>query len=363
MKKKSDCHCLYGGKLTKFFRVMKLLLVLLTVANMAISAKTFSQYRVTLEVHNVGVMELFKEIQKKTNLYFVYNVEDLQQFQNLSVTATDESVEDLLKRIFGEETLEFVYNGNVIVVKPKAIERADSKKIVISGTVKDKQGKAIPGATVLIKGTKWGVATDVEGRYSLSFSETEQIVLLFSFVGMKTKEVLYTGQERIDVVLEETLAEMDEVVVVGYGTSKKKDLTGSVVRIPQEVLEKSSYTDIGKMIQGQVSGVEILQGQGRPGDRVRIRIRGESSLQGDASPLIVIDNIPMPEDYDLNMLNPNDVQNIDVLKGASAAAIYGSKGSAGVLMITTKSGREGVPEIYYSGNVFVPNDLEKIYIE
>lgn len=355
MKKKSDCHRLYGGKLTKFFRVMKLLLVLLTVANMAISAKTFSQYRVTLEVHNVGVMELFKEIQKKTNLYFVYNVEDLQQFQNLSITATDESVEDLLKRIFGEETLEFVYNGNVIVVKPKAIERADPKKIVISGTVKDKQGKAIPGATVLIKGTKWGVATDVEGRYSLSFSETEQIVLLFSFVGMKTKEVLYTGQERIDVVLEETLAEMDEVVVVGYGTSKKKDLTGSVVRIPQEVLEKSSYTDIGKMIQGQVSGVEILQGQGRPGDRVRIRIRGESSLQGDASPLIVIDNIPMPEDYDLNMLNPNDVQNIDVLKGASAAAIYGSKGSAGVLMITTKSGREGVPEIYYSGNVFFKN--------
>ncbi|MFR7822788.1 MAG: TonB-dependent receptor plug domain-containing protein [Odoribacter splanchnicus] len=128
-----------------------------------------------------------------------------------------------------------------------------------------------------------------------------------------------------------------------------------MVRIPQQVLEKSSFTDVGKMLQGQVAGVEILQGLGRPGDRVRIRIRGESTLQGDASPLIVIDDIPMPEDYDLNMLNPNDIQNIDVLKGASAAAIYGSKGSAGVLLISTKQGKDGSPEVFYSGNVFFKN--------
>lgn len=354
MKKNTGWTHFYEKKPVNFLRVMKLLFVLMTVTSLSISAKTFSQYRVTLDVRNVGVMELFKEIQKKTDLYFIYNVEDLRQFRNLSISARDELVETVLKRVFGDETLDFVYEGNVIIVKPKAQQQA-MQKIVVTGTVRDKQGKLMPGVSVVLKGTSFGVATDVDGNYTLSFPKEDQIVLLFTFIGMKPKEVAYTGQKEIDVTLEEDLAEMDEVVVVGYGTSKKKDLTGSVVRIPQEVLEKSSYTDIGKMIQGQVAGVEILQGQGRPGDRVRIRIRGESSLQGDASPLIVIDDIPMPEDYDLNMLNPNDVQNIDVLKGASAAAIYGSKGSAGVLMITTKSGREGVPEIYYSGNVFFKN--------
>jgi len=354
MKKTLGWTHFYEKKPIKFLRIMKLLLVLMTMTSLTISAKTFSQYRVTLDVQNVGVMELFKEIQKKTNLYFVYNVEDLVQFQHLSVSAQNESLETVLKRVFGDKTLDFIYEGEVIIVKPKILQQT-LEKIVVKGTVKDKQGKIMPGVSVVIKGTSLGVATDVEGRYTLTFPNDDQVVLLFTFIGMKPKEVLYTGQKEVDVTLEENLAEMDEVVVVGYGTSKKKDLTGSVVRIPQQVLEKSSFTDVGKMLQGQVAGVEILQGLGRPGDRVRIRIRGESTLQGDASPLIVIDDIPMPEDYDLNMLNPNDIQNIDVLKGASAAAIYGSKGSAGVLLISTKQGKDGSPEVFYSGNVFFKN--------
>ncbi|MFR7822787.1 MAG: carboxypeptidase-like regulatory domain-containing protein, partial [Odoribacter splanchnicus] len=180
-----------------------------------------SQYRVTLDVQNVGVMELFKEIQKKTNLYFVYNVEDLVQFQHLSVSAQNESLETVLKRVFGDKTLDFIYEGEVIIVKPKILQQT-LEKIVVKGTVKDKQGKIMPGVSVVIKGTSLGVATDVEGRYTLTFPNDDQVVLLFTFIGMKPKEVLYTGQKEVDVTLEENLAEMDEVVVVGYGTSKRK---------------------------------------------------------------------------------------------------------------------------------------------
>lgn len=353
MKKNVGWPHLYGRKPVKFVRIMKLLLVLLTATTMTISAETFSQYRVTLNVKNVGVMELFKEIQRKTNLYFVYNVDDLQQFSNLSVTAKDEAVEAVLCRVFGDKSLEFVYEGNVIVVKPRSLSvQQQPERIAVKGRVEDKAGHPLPGVSVVIQGTSLGVATDTDGTFVIAVPGNDHVVLLFSFVGMKPKSVNYTGQKDLKVVLEEDKEEMDEVVVVGYGTTKRKDLTGAVVRVPPQAIEKSSFTDVGKMLQGQVAGVEILQGLGRPGDRVRIRIRGESTLQGDASPLIVIDDIPMPEDYDLNMLNPNDIQSIDVLKGASAAAIYGSKGSAGVLLISTKQGREGTPEVFYSGNVF-----------
>ena len=140
MKKNTGWTHFYEKKPVNFLRVMKLLFVLMTVTSLSISAKTFSQYRVTLDVRNVGVMELFKEIQKKTNLYFVYNVEDLQQFQNLSVTAKNESVETVLQRVFGDKTLEFVYEGEVIIVKPKAETATPQQRNEVMGKVMDKFG-------------------------------------------------------------------------------------------------------------------------------------------------------------------------------------------------------------------------------
>lgn len=189
MKKNTGWTHFYEKKPVNFLRVMKLLFVLMTVTSLSISAKTFSQYRVTLDVRNVGVMELFKEIQKKTNLYFVYNVEDLQQFQNLSVTAKNESVETVLQRVFGDKTLEFVYEGEVIIVKPKAETATPQQRNEVMGKVMDKFGTPLPGVSVLIKGTTLGVATDVNGLFKLELPKMENMILVFSFMGMESQEV------------------------------------------------------------------------------------------------------------------------------------------------------------------------------
>ena len=227
----------------------------------------------------------------------------------------------------------------------------DTKKetIVIRGIVKDKEGTPLPGVTILIKGSTVGVSTDVKGEYVMNVEKRDSLVLSFSFVGMKTKEVKWTGQQTLNVVLEEDVSEVEEVVVIGYGTTTKKDLTGSVASFDSRIIEESTATSVAHMMQGQIPGLSILAGDGAPGSPARLEIRGVPSLSGATSPLIVVDNVPMTSDFDINELNPDDIQSIDILKGASSAAIYGSRAAAGVIMIMTKGGRrDQKPVINYS---------------
>lgn len=391
MKKNDGWTHVYGKKPVKIFRIMKLLLVLLTATSLTVSAKTFSQYRVTLNVKNVGVMELFKEIQRKTNLYFVYNVDDLQAFQKLSVTAKDEAVENVLQRVFGDKSLEFVYEGNVIVVKPKASQQA-LEKVVVKGVVKNKQGKTLPGVSVVIKGTTSGVATDIDGKYALSFLKGDQTVLLFSFLGMKPVEVPYTGQKEINITMEENVAEIEEVVIIGYGSSRKKDLTGSVATVKTEELKNLPAMTVDDALAGKAAGVQVTKADGSPGGAVRIRIRGGSSIKGSVDPLYIIDGIPTEiknnyitsseivnpleaanygEDFNnsvagsfmrglnsLSGLSISDIESISILKDASATAIYGSKAANGVVIINTKKGRRDMKpqfNVNYNMSVSTPN--------
>ena len=217
----------------------------------------------------------------------------------------------------------------------------DTKKetIVIRGIVKDKEGTPLPGVTILIKGSTVGVSTDVKGEYVMNVEKRDSLVLSFSFVGMKTKEVKWTGQQTLNVVLEEDVSEVEEVVVIGYGTTTKNS----------QIIEESTATSVAHMMQGQIPGLSILAGDGAPGSPARLEIRGVPSLSGATSPLIVVDNVPMTSDFDINELNPHDIQSIDILKGASSAAIYGSRAAAGVIMIMTKGGRrDQKPVINYS---------------
>jgi TonB-dependent starch-binding outer membrane protein SusC len=356
MKKKPQWDCLPPPIYHQLFRIMKVFLILAIFSIAPVFAVTVNSQSIQLNKKELTVREAFREIERQSEYSFFYNAD----FSNLNTKVRLHELETDIHGAMGTilESTNLTYriiDDNLIVITP--IQNQDEH--VVSGRVTSLNDQStIPGVTVQVKNTTKGTVTDIDGRYSIGAEPDD--ILVFSFVGMTTKEMPVRGRSRIDVELETQVNSLDEVVVVGYGTTKQRDLTGAVVRLPAKTFENSSFTSIGQILQGQVAGMEVVSGTGRPGDQVRIRIRGESSLMADASPLIVIDDIPMPDGYDINLINPNDIENIDILKGASAAAIYGSKGSSGVIMITTKQGGQRRVEFFYDGNISTQGYVSKI---
>ncbi|MDR2622056.1 MAG: SusC/RagA family TonB-linked outer membrane protein, partial [Dysgonamonadaceae bacterium] len=215
----------------------------------------------------------------------------------------------------------------------------------VSGTVTDATGEAVIGATVSEKGTVTGTATDIDGHFRLEVADNA--VLVFSYVGYATQEIPVAGKSVIDVVMKEDDQLLDELVVIGYGTMKKGDLTGSITAIGEKDFQKGLISNAGSLITGKVAGVQITSNGGRAGDGNTIRIRGGASLNASNDPLIVIDGMPVSNDKisgltnPLSTLNPNDIESMNILKDASATAIYGSRASNGVIIITTKKGATG----------------------
>ena len=224
-----------------------------------------------------------------------------------------------------------------------------AQQITVQGIVKDETGETVIGASVVEKGTTNGVITGIDGDFSLKVSP--QATLVFSYVGYKTQEVPVDGRTSLQVVLAEDAEMLEEVVVVGYGTMKKSDLTGSVASLGNKELRNTPVSNLGQAIQGKISGVQVVDA-GRPGDNVSIKIRGLGSIN-NCDPLVVIDGVPT--DLGLASLNMADVDRLDVLKDASATAIYGSRGANGVVMITTKRGAEGKGRLSVSANYSFQN--------
>ena len=225
-----------------------------------------------------------------------------------------------------------------------------AQQITVQGVVKDQTGETVIGASVMEKGTTNGTITGIDGDFSLNMSSNGTLVV--SFVGYKTQEVQVKGQKQLQVVLSEDAEMLDEVVVIGYGTMKKSDLTGAVSSIGNKDIKDSPVSNLGQAIQGKISGVQIVDA-GKPGDNVSIKIRGLGSIN-NCDPLVVIDGVPT--DLGLSSLNMADVERLDVLKDASATAIYGSRGANGVVMITTKRGTEGKGKLAVSANYSFQND-------
>src|SRR5690606_493302 len=215
----------------------------------------------------------------------------------------------------------------------------------VSGVVTDGSGAGLPGVTVMLKGTSLGTTSDVSGNYQLNVPDAQRNgILVFSFVGFETTEVPIENRSQINVQLVESVQSLDEVVVVGYGTQQKRDLTGAISVVKADEIQKRQATTIGEALQGLASGVNVRAG-GRPGSEARVQIRGLKNLQG-ATPLYVIDGLITTANRDFN---PNDIESIQILKDASAAAIYGSRAAKGVIIITTKQGKKGPMQIEFSG--------------
>ncbi|GET24073.1 TonB-dependent receptor [Prolixibacter sp. NT017] len=212
----------------------------------------------------------------------------------------------------------------------------------ITGTVTDKSGEPIPSVTVMVKGTSTGTITNFDGQYSLSGDIPADGVLTFSFIGMKTKDVSIGNRATIDVTMEENVTGLDEVVVVGYGTQQKKDVTGSVAMVDSKQMDSRPNTQMGALIEGKAAGVQVLSSSGKPSQGFSIRIRGTNSITAGSEPLYVVDGVPTT---DTRSINPADIQSISILKDASSAAIYGAQGANGVVLITTYKGTTDRPTV------------------
>jgi len=227
----------------------------------------------------------------------------------------------------------------------------------VSGTVTENGTLPLPGVSVVIKGTSIGISTDFDGNYVLTEGINDNAILVFSYIGYKTQEIVINGQSVINVQMQEDASVLDEVVLVGYGSQLKKDITGSVATIDSEAFESRPNTQVGSLLQGQTAGVQVISGSGKPSGGFSVRIRGTNSINASSEPLYVVDGVPT---NDTRAINPSDIDTITVLKDASSAAIYGAQGANGVVLITTKRGTTSKPKVsidIYTGVSQVWNTL------
>ena len=340
----------------KFYLVFTFLGVLNVIAGSA-----YSQENLKLNLKEVSLMTLFREIQKQTGIDFVYNEEQCRDFGKVSVEISDGMVEQLLQQVFDSSKLTYRFENGVIMIKALDEMRPQEQKVQISGSVVDTKGQPLPGVTILLKGTTVGCVTDSEGNIRLELPMRENIVLSFSFVGMKTIEVAYSGQKEMKVVLEEEITEMEQVNVIstGYYDIDKSKMTGAVEVVTAREIAGKGYTSIDEVLRGTLAGVSVMNVSGRPGAQAQIRIRGVNSLTGNMEPMWIVDGMPMQGNLPTSVgvgatdlentvltsgignISPDDVESITILKDAAAAAIYGSRAANGVIVIKTKRGRVG----------------------
>ena len=340
----------------KFYLVFTFLGVLNVIAGSA-----YSQENLKLNLKEVSLMTLFREIQKQTGIDFVYYEEQCRDFGKVSVEISDGMVEQLLQQVFDSSKLTYRFENGVIMIKALDEMRPQEQKVQISGSVVDTKGQPLPGVTILLKGTTVGCVTDSEGNFRLELPMRENIVLSFSFVGMKTIEVAYSGQKEMKVVLEEEITEMEQVNVIstGYYDIDKSKMTGAVEVVTAREIAGKGYTSIDEVLRGTLAGVSVMNVSGRPGAQAQIRIRGVNSLTGNMEPMWIVDGMPMQGNLPTSVgvgatdlentvltsgignISPDDVESITILKDAAAAAIYGSRAANGVIVIKTKRGRVG----------------------
>lgn len=302
---------------------------------------------VNLDLKNVTLVRFLQEIEKQTPYRFSYKDADLMEKEPVTVSAKNQSVKSLLTDILSRRKLEYQVAGTkILVTQSSSQSKKSDKKRRISGRVMDEMGEAVIGANVSEKGTTNGTVTDMDGQFSLEMEENGS--LLVSYIGFNKEDLAIKGREIFNITLKEDSQALDEVVVVGYGTQKKVNLTGAVSTVGSEALESRPVMTASQALQGAVPGLQITQNSGSMEKSASINIRGVATIGegSDGNPLILIDGM----EGDLNAINPQDIENISVLKDAAASSIYGSRAPFGVILVTTKRGRAGKPTLNYNNS-------------
>jgi len=330
----------------KTIKIMKLVTVLLFVSVMHIHAAVYSQNVYNFNVNNISVKQMFKQIEKNSKFTVFYRLDQVNVDKKINVELQDATIETVMKNVLQNQQLTFQVVDDIIVVKPT--DGNTIATLAVTGTIKDVNGNPLPGVTVKLAGSSLGTVTNINGKYNLTLPDGNG-TLEFTFLGFTSQRIPVNGKTLINVTLLEEAKGLNEVVVVGYTSQKKKDLIGAVSVVDVQALNKQASGSVNSQLQGQASGVTVI-GSGQPGAEPQVRIRGFNSF-GNNNPLYVVDGIPT---QDISTINPNDIESFQILKDASSASIYGARASNGVIIITTKKGKGKVTiqyDAYYGRQV------------
>jgi TonB-linked SusC/RagA family outer membrane protein len=341
--------------LVKTLLIMKITSILLLAACLQVAAREGYSQKITLSQNNVSLKTLFKEIEKQSDYQFFYKEKLLKNTKNVNIKIANASIEEVLAICLNDQSLTYSLIDKIVVIKKQppvvsttTVPALSPASIEVRGVVvSDSTGRPLAGASVKLKGTSTGTYTDENGNFVLQVPD-EGSVLVISSIGYDLREIRVTKAGTIRISLKIMAVKLTDIVVVGYTTQEKRKLTSAVVTVSGEEITKRVATDPTSLLQGQLPGLSVIQNSAEPGnEEIQLRIRGVGTFSGaGTNPLIIVDGLP----GSLSVINPNDIESITVLKDAASAAIYGSRGANGVIVIKTKKGRSGVPSLSYSYN-------------
>ncbi len=331
-----------SGKL-KTRLLSTILMFLVGICSYSVAAQ---EQKVTLDLKNSSLKDVLTSIEKQTEYRFSYRNSQIANVKNLTVIHSDTPVDLVLNTLLKEYNLEYAMISDraiVITDVKKEVEQSD-KTIQVKGVVKDNSGEPIIGANITLKGTSNGTISNIDGEFTLDVPADG--ILAVSYIGYSSQEVAINNRRNLSIILKDDTKLLDEVVVVGYGVQKKSDITGSVSSVKMSELISAPVASTAQALQGRVAGVMVQNSSGAPGSGATIRIRGANSLTYGNDPLIIVDGV---QDASIGNLNPNQIESIEVLKDAAALSIYGSRGANGVILVTTKGGKNEVAQVSYNG--------------
>lgn len=315
--------------------------------------------RINLHVNHTPLETVIKELHKQSGFDFIYSPSMLRGATEVTLKLENAAFNDALHAVFHAQPLQFVINGKTVVIQPREAQTLLQQSQRVEGVVTDRNQTPLPGVTVNLKGTSVVSQTDARGRFSINLA-AGRTILSFSMLGYERHEVQTKPGASLTITLAESIDDLEEVVVIGYGEVARKDLTGSVGTVKMTDLEQAPVMSFEQALAGRIAGVQVTSSDGQPGSEgINIVIRGLGSLTQSTAPLYVIDGFPM-EDFDAASLNIDDIESINVLKDASATAIFGARGANGVIVVETKQGKIGLPEVSYTGSFGFQNVTQRM---
>lgn len=365
---------------TKIPLIMRLsILFLFLSVGMALAENTYAQStEISVKLKNETIAKVLEAIEGQSEFTFVYDSRIINTNKKVSVEITRRNIFDVLNQLFAQTDITYTIVDKKIILnnKEKSASTGPQQSKKITGRIVDEKGEAVIGANILVEGTTNGAVTDIDGHFTIQ--APADAILKISYIGYLEQRIKVGNNSVIPITLKEDTQKLDEVIVVGYGTMKKSDITGSVASVKVDELKEGVSTSVDQMLLGKSAGVNVVQSSGEPGGGFSVNIRGASSINGGVSPLYVIDGVPIDNSRPVSQgsivgfsdnrsprnpmssINPSDIESIEILKDASATAIYGSRGANGVILITTKSGKAEKMKVSYSGSIGIQSPSHRL---